>query len=52
MKVEINDRVGRMTMLIYFENLQFPRNLFSHELIKELTDTCKESVEFSYEIPC
>lgn len=45
-EVEINDRVGRMAYAHLFENLQFPRNLFSHELIKELTDTCKESVEF------
>ena len=29
-----------------FENLQFPRNLFSFELIKELQETCKDSVEF------
>lgn len=45
-EVEINDRVGRMAYAHLFENLQFPRNLFSFELIKELQDTCKDSVEF------
>lgn len=45
-EVEINDRVGRMAYAHLFENLEFPRNLFSHELIAELKETCKESVEF------
>lgn len=45
-EVEINDRVGRMAYAHLFENLEFPRNLFSHELIKELTESCKETVEF------
>lgn len=45
-EVEINDRVGRMAFAHLFENLEFPRNLFSHELIKELADSCKETVEF------
>nr|HPH88982.1 bifunctional isocitrate dehydrogenase kinase/phosphatase [Chitinophagales bacterium] len=45
-EVEINDRVGRMAYAHLFENLEFPRNLFTHELIKELTDSCKETVEF------
>ncbi len=45
-EVEINDRVGRMAYAHLFENLEFPRNLFTHELIKELADSCKETVEF------
>ncbi len=45
-EVEINDRVGRMAYAHLFENLEFPRNLFTHELIKELMDSCKEAVEF------
>ncbi len=45
-EVEINDRVGRMAYAHLFENLEFPRNLFTHELIKELTDSCKQTVEF------
>ena len=49
-EVEINDRVGRMAYAHLFENLQFPRNLFTHELIRELLDTCKESVEFKGDI--
>lgn len=49
-EVEINDRVGRMAYAHLFENLQIPRNLFSHELIRELIDTCKESIEFKGDI--
>ncbi|MBK6273514.1 MAG: bifunctional isocitrate dehydrogenase kinase/phosphatase [Chitinophagales bacterium] len=45
-EVEINDRVGRMAYAHLFENLEFPRNLFTFELIKELQDTCAESVDF------
>ena len=45
-EVEINDRVGRMAYAHLFENLEFPRNLFTHELIKELQESCKETVEF------
>ena len=45
-EVEINDRVGRMAYAHLFENLEFPRNLFTHEVIKELSETCKETVEF------
>jgi len=45
-EVEINDRVGRMAYAHLFENLEFPRNLFTHELVKELTDSCKDTVEF------
>lgn len=46
-EVEINDRVGRMAYAHLFENLEFPRNLFSHELIQELQNSCKETVEFN-----
>lgn len=49
-EVEINDRVGRMAYAHLFENLQFPRNLFSHELIKELRESCKETVEFKDDV--
>jgi isocitrate dehydrogenase kinase/phosphatase len=45
-EVEINDRVGRMAYAHLFENLEFPRHLFTFELIQELQDSCKESVEF------
>ncbi len=45
-EVEINDRVGRMAYAHLFENLEFPRHLFTHELIQELQSSCKDSVEF------
>lgn len=45
-EVEINDRVGRMAYAHLFENLEFPRHLFTFELIQELQETCKETVEF------
>lgn len=45
-EVEINDRVGRMAYAHLFENLEFPRKLFTFELAQELQETCKESVEF------
>ncbi len=46
-EVEINDRVGRMAYAHLFENLEFPRNLFSHELIQELQNSCSQTVEFN-----
>ncbi|MCB0506683.1 MAG: bifunctional isocitrate dehydrogenase kinase/phosphatase [Chitinophagales bacterium] len=46
-EVEINDRVGRMAYAHKFENLIFPRNLFSHELVRELQNSCKDTVEFN-----
>lgn len=45
-EVEINDRVGRMAYAHMFENLEFPRHLFSFELVQELKDSCKDTVEF------
>lgn len=49
-EVEINDRVGRMAYAHLFENLEFPRNIFSFELIRELQENCKETVEFKGDI--
>jgi isocitrate dehydrogenase kinase/phosphatase len=45
-EVEINDRVGRMAYAHMFENLEFPRHLFTFELIRELQESCREAVEF------
>jgi isocitrate dehydrogenase kinase/phosphatase len=45
-EVEINDRVGRMAYAHLFENLEFPRHLFTFELVQELQESCKETVEF------
>lgn len=45
-EVEINDRVGRMAYAHLFENLEFPRKLFTFELINELKNSCKDTVEF------
>jgi isocitrate dehydrogenase kinase/phosphatase len=45
-EVEFSDRVGRMAYAHLFENLEFPRKLFSFELIQEFTEHCKETVEF------
>ena len=45
-EVEINDRVGRMAFAHLFEHLEFPRRLFSDELIEELKLVAKETIEF------
>lgn len=45
-EVELSDRVGRMAYAHLFENLEFPRKLFSFELIQELQENCRETVEF------
>lgn len=45
-EVEFCDRVGRMAYAHLFEHLEFPRKLFSFELIQDFTEHCKETVEF------
>lgn len=45
-EVELSDRVGRMAYAHKFENLEFPRKLFSFELIQEFQKHCTESIEF------
>lgn len=45
-EVEFNDRVGRMAFAHLFEHLEFPRKLFSFELIQDFAEHCKETVEF------
>ncbi len=44
-EVEINDRVGRMAYAHSFEHLVFPLRLFSDELLEELCNVAKESIE-------
>jgi len=48
-EVELNDRVGRMAYAHQFEHLQFPRHLFSEELIEEFKAVATQSVTITDE---